>query len=104
MDVINELGLITISIAQTKFYDRIPWKYMYHKLKQYLRNIPVTVTICKALVKCLAGNERKNLIYERHATKIGRQGNNEDIQQTSTRLMTYYEKKYSKFYRTAETD
>jgi len=31
----------------------------------------VTVTICKALVKCSTENEGKNLIYERHATKIG---------------------------------
>jgi len=44
---------------------------MYHKLKQYLRNIPVTVTICKALVKRPSESERKNLIYERHVTKIG---------------------------------
>jgi len=54
MNVINELGLTMISIAQTKFYDKSLWKYMYHKLKQYLQNIPVTVTICKALVKCPA--------------------------------------------------
>jgi len=28
MDIINELRLTTISVAQTKFYDRISWKYM----------------------------------------------------------------------------
>jgi len=41
---------------------------------EYLRNIPVTFTICKALVKCPAESERKNLIYERHTKISGHKG------------------------------
>jgi len=87
MDVIKELGLTTISLARTEFYDKVPRKYMYHKLKQYLRNIPVTVTICKALVKCPAEDERKDLIYERHATKIG---GHKGVTKTYNRLRQNY--------------
>jgi len=60
MYVTNKLGLTTINVTQTKFYDRIPWKYVHHKLKQYLRNISVIATIYKALVKYKIKSERKN--------------------------------------------
>lgn len=44
---------------------------MFKTLKRYLADKPITLTVCKSLISCPEINERKNIIYENHATKIG---------------------------------
>jgi len=70
-DVIQELQLTSISIAQTDFYDNISWNFVYKILRRFLFDQPITLTICKSLIRHPEVNERKNLIHEKHATKIG---------------------------------
>ncbi|KAM0736907.1 Retrovirus-related Pol polyprotein from transposon 17.6 [Formica fusca] len=70
-DAITELNLKTINIAQNDLYDSIPWIFMYKNLKRYLSDLPITITICKSLIRSPDLHERQNIIYEKHATKIG---------------------------------
>lgn len=70
-DAMIELNLKTISIAQNDLYDMIPWIFVYKSLKRFLSDLSITITICKSLVRCPGITERTNIIYEKHATKIG---------------------------------
>ncbi|XP_029659357.1 uncharacterized protein LOC115233196 [Formica exsecta] len=70
-DAITELNLRTISIAQNDLYDMIPWIFVYKNLKRFLSDLPIIITVCKSLIRCPGITERTNIIYEKHATKIG---------------------------------
>ncbi|KAM0735252.1 Retrovirus-related Pol polyprotein from transposon 17.6 [Formica fusca] len=70
-DAMIELNLKTISIAQNDMYDMIPWIFVYKNLKRFLSDLSITITVCKSLVRCPGITEKTNIIYEKHATKIG---------------------------------
>ena len=70
-DIILELNLKSVSLAQSDFYDTIPWIFVHKNLKRFLSDLPLTLTVCKSLIRNPNPEERANLIYEKHATKIG---------------------------------
>lgn len=58
-------------MSQNDFYDTISWNFLYKNLKRFLSDLPLKLTICKSLVRNPNPEERAQLIYEKHATKIG---------------------------------
>lgn len=67
----TSLQLSSLSITQTDRIDVIPWFPLRTRLIQFLSEFPLTLTVCKSLIRCPEVNERQNLIYEQHAIKIG---------------------------------
>lgn len=86
-DVVQELGLASLSVAQTDKFDDISWSYVIKKIKHYLEDRAISLTICKSLIECPPGARRVELIQEKHATPIG---GHKGITKTYNRLRQNY--------------
>lgn len=54
---------------------------------RFLSDLSLTITICKSLICCPEPNERQNIIYEKHATKIG---DHKEVNKTYNRIRQNY--------------
>ncbi|KYN08238.1 hypothetical protein ALC62_00779 [Cyphomyrmex costatus] len=70
LDVINELGLPSLSVSKGAI-DDVPWEYILDRLKKILRDTAVSVTICENLTQTPMPDERRNIIQENHSSAIG---------------------------------
>lgn len=78
----KKLGLNSFSrIARIERFDNVCWKFVLQQLEIYLRNLPLLITICRALTRCPTEDERQRLIHEKqtNASAIGGQRGDKDI-------------------------
>jgi len=87
VDVITELQLTSFSIRKTETLDQIPWMYIRNQIRNYLRETPLIITICRSLVRTPENFERIPLISEHHASSIG---GHKGVTKTYNRLRPHF--------------
>lgn len=87
LDVARELGLSTISIAQTIEIDDIPWAYIQQRLSDLFDHTTCRIIICKNTLRTPPLEEREALILENHASAIG---GHKGVSKTYNRLRQRY--------------
>ena len=86
-DVLIELDIPSFSIRKTDLFDDISWSYVYKTLHEYLRELPIKITICKGLVRVPKKEERIPLIEENHSSATG---GHKGVTKTYNRLRPHF--------------
>ena len=87
LDALTELELTTFSISKTDYFDDLPWQHIIGQIHEYLRELPICITICKNLVQTPPVERREALIIENHSSA---HGGHKGVAKTYNRLRPHY--------------
>ena len=81
------MQLNSFSISKTERFDDIPWRYIIGQIQEFLRELPIHITVCENLIRTPSIEEREALIIENHSSA---HGGHKGVTKTYNRIRPHY--------------